>query len=134
MIATNRREIAASEYFSGMFETALEEGEVIVSVRFSKPDSACYKKFEQPASRFALVGVFLARLGSSARVAVTGASEAGVFRWAEAEEALNSNFATDAIEGLRVSPDGMISDIHGSSEYRAHLVSVLTRRAIGDAS
>ena len=116
-----------------MFETALGDGEVITEVRFPVPDAANYQKFEQPASRFALVGVFVAKFGSDVRVAVTGASEGGVFRWSEAEKALSANFDVSAVEGLSLAEDGMISDIHGSAAYRAHLVKVMTRRAVAAA-
>ncbi|REJ61303.1 MAG: xanthine dehydrogenase family protein subunit M [Proteobacteria bacterium] len=133
-IETNSREIAADDYFQGMFTTALEEGEIITNVRFPIPEAASYQKFEQPASRFAMVGVFVAKYADGVRVAVTGASEDGVFRWTEAEEALSGNFAADAVEGLSVSGDGMISDLHGSGDYRAHLVKVLTKRAVAAAS
>ncbi|GIX12581.1 MAG: carbon monoxide dehydrogenase [Paracoccaceae bacterium] len=129
-VVTNAREIAADDFFRGLFETALEEGEIITAVRFPIPQVANYQKFEQPASRFALTGVFVARYPDGVRVAVTGASESGVFRWTEAERALSSNFAPDAVEGLSVSPEGMMGDIHGTPEYRAHLVKVLTRRAV----
>lgn len=87
-------------------------------------------KFEQPASRFALVGVFVTKGANGVRVAVTGASEGGVFRWSEAEEALSANFAPSALEGLSVPADGMIGDLHGTPEYRAHLVAVITKRAV----
>jgi carbon-monoxide dehydrogenase medium subunit len=129
-IVTNAREIAADDYFQGMFTTALEEGEIITSVKFPVPDAANYQKFLQPASRFALVGVFVAKFAEGVRVAVTGASEEGVFRWSEAEAALSANFSGDALDGLSVPADGMISDLHGSSEYRAHLVGVMTKRAV----
>lgn len=132
-IVTNAREIPADDYFQGMFTTALEEGEIITEVRFPVPQAASYQKFEQPASRFALVGVFAAKYAEGVRVAVTGASEEGVFRWSEAEAALGSNFSPDAIERLSLSGDGMISDLHGSGEYRAHLVGVMTKRAVAAA-
>jgi carbon-monoxide dehydrogenase medium subunit len=117
-----------------MFTTALEEGEIITNVRFPIPEVANYQKFEQPASRFAMVGVFVAKYADGVRVAVTGASEDGVFRWTEAEEALSGNFSADAVDGLTVSGDGMITDLHGSGDYRAHLVKVLTKRAVADAN
>ncbi|MBV7379308.1 FAD binding domain-containing protein [Maritimibacter dapengensis] len=132
-IVTNEREIAADDYFVGLFETALNEGEIITAVKMPIPQAAAYVKFEQPASRFALVGVFVVKTANGVRVAVTGASEGGVFRWSEAESALSSNFAADALEGLKVPSDGMIGDIHGSPEYRAHLVGVLTKRAVTKA-
>lgn len=133
-VITNAREIAADDYFEGMFATALEEGEIITEIRVPVPEKSAYMKFEQPASRFALVGVFVAKFSDGVRVAVTGASEEGVFRWTEAEEALSSNFAPEAVDGLSVSGDGMISDLHGSGAYRAHLVGVMTKRAVAAAS
>ncbi|MFZ5961720.1 FAD binding domain-containing protein [Thalassococcus sp. BH17M4-6] len=132
-IHTNSREVAADDFFQGMFTTALEEGEIITAVSFPVPEKAKYMKFEQPASRFPLVGVFVAKFADGVRVAVTGASNDGVFRWTEAEEALSSNFSADALDGLSVSGDGMISDLHGSGDYRAHLVVVMTKRAVAGA-
>ncbi|WP_298850080.1 xanthine dehydrogenase family protein subunit M [uncultured Ruegeria sp.] len=129
-VVTNTRQIAADDFFQGMFATSLDEGEIITSIRFPVPQAASYQKFLQPASRFALVGVYLARFAGGVRVAVTGASEDGVFRWSEAEQALNKEFRSDALTGLRVNPANMIADLHGSKEYRAHLVSVMTKRAI----
>jgi len=133
-IITNRREIAADDYFLGMFETALDEDEIVTAVKFPIPEKANYQKFVQPASRFALVGVFVAKTAQGVRVAVTGASNEGVHRWTAAEEALSANFAASALEGLTVSADNMISDLHGSAEYRAHLVKVMTGRAVTAAS
>src|SRR6056297_2821959 len=132
VVTTNRR-IAADDFFEGMFTTTLEDGEIITEVRFAVPEKAAYQKFEQPASRFALVGVFVAKYAGSVRVAVTGASEEGVFRWSEAEAALTSDFSPAAVEGLTLSGEGMISDLHGSGDYRAHLVGVMTRRAVAAA-
>ncbi|MGR3462219.1 MAG: FAD binding domain-containing protein [Roseovarius sp.] len=132
-VVTTNRQIAADDFFDGMFATALEEGEIITEVRFPVPEKASYQKFDQPASRFALVGVFVAKYPDGVRVAVTGASEDGVFRWSEAEAALSSDFSAGAVEGLSLSGDGMISDLHGSGEYRAHLVGVMTRRAVAAA-
>ncbi|MCR9114054.1 MAG: xanthine dehydrogenase family protein subunit M [Rhodobacteraceae bacterium] len=129
-VITNAREIAADDYFQGMFTTALDEGEIVTEVKFPVPEKAAYMKFEQPASRFALTGVFVARFADGVRVAVTGASEEGVFRWSEAEAALSSNFSAGALEGLSPPADGMISDLHGSGAYRANLVAVMTRRAV----
>jgi len=129
-IITNKRDIAADDYFQGMFATALDDGEVITEVRFAVPETSHYEKFVQPASRFALVGVFVAKFSDGVRVAVTGASESGVFRWTEAEAALSANLSADALNGLSVSADGMIADLHGSSAYRAHLVKVMTGRAV----
>ncbi|MGI3170285.1 FAD binding domain-containing protein [Pseudooceanicola sp. C21-150M6] len=130
-IVTDRREIAADDYFQGMFATALEEGEIITAVKFPIPEASYYYKFEQPASRFPLTGVFVAKYADRVGVGVTGASNDGVFRWTEAEEALASDFSAGAIEGLTVPADDMIADMHGSAEYRAHLVKVLTGRSVG---
>ena len=132
-VVTTVRKIAADEFFDGMFATALHEGEIITEVRFPVPEKAAYQKFEQPASRFALVGVFLAKYAEGVRVAVTGASEEGVFRWSEAEAALGSDFSAGALDGLTLPGDGMIADLHGSGAYRAHLVGVMTRRAVAAA-
>ena len=132
-VVTNQREIAADDYFQGLFSTALDEGEIITAVKFPIPDKAAYVKFAQPASRFALTGVFVAKGPAGVRVAVTGASEDGVFRWTEAEEALSANFAPSALDGLTVEADGMIGDLHGTPEYRAHLVKVITKRAVAAA-
>jgi aerobic carbon-monoxide dehydrogenase medium subunit len=133
-VVTNSREIAADDYFQGMFTTALEEGEIITRVRFPIPQKANYQKFLQPASRFALVGVFVAQYGSGVRVAVTGASNEGVFRWAEAEEKLSADFSARALEGLTLPEDGMIGDMHGTPAYRAHLTAILTKRAVDAAA
>ncbi len=129
-IVTNTREIAADDFFTGLFETALEDGEIITEVKLPVPEKAAYMKFEQPASRFALVGVFVAKHSDGVRVAVTGASNGGVFRWTEAEEALSSNFSADALEGMSADASNMISDVHGSGAYRAHLTGVMARRAV----
>ncbi|MBB96290.1 MAG: carbon monoxide dehydrogenase [Rhodobacteraceae bacterium] len=132
-IVTNTREIAADDYFQGLFTTALQDGEIITAVRFPIPQAANYQKFVQPASRFAMVGVFVARFADGVRVAVTGASEDGVFRWSAAEAALSADFSASAIDGLGVDADDMIGDIHGSKAYRAHLVGVMTKRAVAQA-
>ncbi|MGL6208596.1 MAG: FAD binding domain-containing protein [Paracoccaceae bacterium] len=132
-VVTNRRVIPADDYFQGMFSTALEEGEIIVEVRFPIPEKAAYVKFNQPASRFALTAVFVAKFAGGVRVAVTGASNGGVFRWAEAEAALSASFNADAVKGLAVDSRQMISDLHGSGAYRANLVKVLTARAVAAA-
>lgn len=129
-VRTNRREIAADDFFQGMFATALDEGEIITAVSFPIPQKAAYAKFVQPASRFALTGVYVAQFAGGVRVAVTGASEGGVFRWSEAEAALSANFSADALTGLSASADGMIGDLHGTPEYRAHLIGVMTKRAV----
>jgi carbon-monoxide dehydrogenase medium subunit len=129
-VVTNKRKIAADDYFQGLFTTALEEGEFITEVTFPIPEKAAYVKFNQPASRFALTGVFVAKYAGGVRVAVTGASAGGVFRWSEAETALSGNFSAGAIAGLTVDPSDMIGDLHGSQAYRANLVKVLTGRAV----
>ena len=134
VIRTNARDIAADDYFQGMFATALEAGEIITEVRFPIPQASNYQKFVQPASRFALVGVFVARYAGGVRVAVTGASSDGVFRWSEAEAALSSGFSKAALDGLTPPSGPMISDLHGSGEYRAHLVKVMTGRAVAAAT
>jgi aerobic carbon-monoxide dehydrogenase medium subunit len=131
-VVTNKRKIAAEDFFRGMFETALESGEIVTAVSFPKPDKAAYAKFPQPASRFALVGVFVSKSGSTVRVAVTGAGPK-VFRHAEMEKALAANFSADAIKSVKVSASGLNSDIHGSADYRAHLVGVMARRAVAAA-
>lgn len=129
-IVTNKRKIAADDYFQGMFTTALDEGEIITEVQFPVPQKAAYVKFNQPASRFALTGVFVAKYAAGVRVAVTGASNNGVFRWTEAEAALSADFSANAVKGLAASADDMISDLHGTAAYRANLVRVLTGRAV----
>ena len=133
-IHTDNRDIAADDFFQGMFTTALNEGEIVTGVTFKMPQASSYQKFEQPASRFPLVGVFVAKHDGGVRVGVTGASNNGVFRWTEAEEALSSNFSAEAIDGLSVDGSEFISDLHGSPEYRAHLVKVLTQRGVRDAT
>ena len=133
-VITNKRRIAADEFFKGLFETALEADEIITKVQFPKPQKAAYQKFPNPASRYALVGVFVSKRGSDIRVAVTGAGANGVFRVPSFEEALKKRFAAKSLEGVTLSPDGMSSDIHGSAEYRAHLIGVLARRAVAAAT
>lgn len=133
-VRTNAREIAADDFFDGLFGTALDEGEIITEVKFPVPERAAYMKFVQPASRFALVGVFVAEFADHVRVAVTGASEEGVFRWSEAEAALTSDFSAAALDGLSLDGSGMISDLHGSGDYRAHLTAVMARRAVDAAA
>jgi carbon-monoxide dehydrogenase medium subunit len=132
-IVTNAREIAADDFFQGMFTTALDPGEIIIEVRFPLPERAAYAKFPQPASRFALVGVFVAKYPDAVRVAVTGASESGVFRWSEAEAALAADFRPEALRGLKPAAEGMIGDLHGTPDYRAHLTGVLAARAVAGA-
>jgi carbon-monoxide dehydrogenase medium subunit len=132
-VVTNKRKIAADDYFQGLFTTALEDGEIITEVVFPIPEKAAYVKFNQPASRFALTGVFVARFKDGVRVAVTGASQNGVFRWTEAERALSANFSASAVSGLTVDAGEMIADLHGTPAYRANLVKVLTGRAVAAA-
>ncbi|MGZ8264789.1 MAG: FAD binding domain-containing protein [Burkholderiales bacterium] len=131
-VVTNRRSIAADDFFVGLFETALQPGEIITEVRFPIPEAAAYCKLRQPASRFALVGVFVARTTRGVRVAVTGAAPS-VFRFEAGEAALSKQFAPAALEDIVFDPDGLNSDIHASAEYRAHGVRVMTRRAVAKA-
>jgi aerobic carbon-monoxide dehydrogenase medium subunit len=133
-IVTNKRRIVADEFFTGMFETALEPDEIITKVQFPIAKKAAYQKFKHPASGFALVGVFVAKRPSDVRVAVTGAGANGVFRVPSFEEALKKRFAAKSLEGLTLPPDGMNSDIHAGAEYRAHLIGVLARRAVAAAT
>lgn len=131
-IRTDRRTIGADDYFKGLFATALAAGEIITAVAFPLPDRAAYVKFAQPASRFALVGVFVAQFGKSVRVAVTGAG-ACAFRAKGLEEALSRSFAPESCDGVRIAAASLNSDLHGSAEYRAHLIPVLARRAVQQA-
>jgi len=128
-VCTDRREIPADDFFTGLFGTALEPDELVCGVRFPVLVQAHYLKFEQPASRFALTGVAVARHASGVRVAVTGLGN-GIWRWTEAEQALASQFTAGALLGLQVDPAQASGDIHASAEYRAHLAGVLTRRAV----
>jgi carbon-monoxide dehydrogenase medium subunit len=130
-IKTNSREIPADEFFLGMFDTALEDNELIISVSFPIPDEAGYKHFPNPASRYPIVGSFVAKTSSGVRVGITGAGPCA-FRITEFEEALVGNYSADAIREIKVSDDGLNTDIHASAEYRAHLINVMTRRAIGE--
>jgi aerobic carbon-monoxide dehydrogenase medium subunit len=129
-IVTDRREIAADDFFQGLFQTALEADEVIVAFRFPRPERAAYIKFPNPASRYAIVGVFLARGREGLRLAVTGAGENGVFRAADIERALAAEFSEAAVDRVSISPDGWFNDLHGTAAYRAHLIKVLARRAV----
>src|ERR1700760_1107298 len=132
-IVTNKRKIAADDYFKGMFDTALEPDEIITKVSFPLAKKAAYQKFKHPASGFALVRVFVSKRSSDIRVAVTGAGSNGVFRVKSFEEALKKRFSPKSIEGMTIPADGMNTDIHGSAEYRAHLVGVMARRALAAA-
>lgn len=131
-VITNQREIAADDFFVDLFETALEPSELITAVRFPIPQRAGYSKFPNPASRYAIVGVFVAQTDGGVRVAVTGA-KGSVFRVTEMEQALASNFSPESVANIRVPADDMNSDIHASSEYRAHLVTVMAKRAVAAA-
>ena len=133
-IVTNKRKLKPEEFFQGLFTTALEADEIITKVSFPIPKKAAYQKFRNQASRYALVGVFVARLPSGVRVTVTGAGSDGVFRVAAFEEALQKSFRAKAIEGIEVSADGLNSDLHGSADYRAHLIGVLAKRAVDAAN
>ena len=128
-VVTDRREIAAEDFFVGMFETPLEDDEIITSVRFPIPERAAYAKFPNPASKYAITGVMVAQGGGGVRVAVSGAGY-NVFRASALEEALSSDFSSGALDGISVDPDGLVSDTDASAEYRAHLVSVMARRAV----
>lgn len=128
-VNTNKRKIAADQFFKGMYETALEAGEIITSVTFPVPKRAAYMKFKNPASRYAIVGVFVADTGNGVRVAVTGAAPA-VFRVAEMEKALTAKFAPESVASIKVPEKGLNSDLHAKADYRAHLVTVMARRAV----
>ena len=128
-IRTDQREIAADDYFKGMFETALDEGEVVVAVSFPKPKKAAYAKFPNPASRYAVAGVMVAETADGIRVAVTGAG-ACAFRAGEFEDALKASFSAESVAGLTIEATDLNSDIHASAAYRAHLVGVMTARAV----
>ncbi len=132
-IHTNTRQIAADDYFKGLYETALNAGELITAVAFPVPEKAAYVKFRQPASRFALVGVFVAKTAGGVRVAVTGAGPC-VFRVKALEDALAKKFAPESCDGITVPASGLNSDIHGSADYRAHLIPVLAKRAVAAAA
>lgn len=130
-VKTNKRNIKADDFFKGLFTTALEDGEIITAVSFPVVDKAGYAKMRHPASRFALTGVFVARTpGGDVRVAATGASQNGVMRVPAIEAALKANWSPGAIDGVTISADGMLADIHGSAAYRANLVKVMAQRAV----
>ena len=131
-VHTNKRKLAADAFFKGMYETALAEDELITSVSFPIPQKAAFVKFPQPASRFALVGEFVAQTGDGIRVAVTGAAPS-VFRAKALEDALGKNFTNEAARTVKMEASGLNSDLHGSAEYRAHLIPVLAGRAVAAA-
>jgi carbon-monoxide dehydrogenase medium subunit len=130
-VVTNERRIAADGFFRGLFETALHPGEIITDVCFPIPQAAVYSKFPQPASRFALVGVFVARTTDGVRVGITGAAPSA-FRFTQAEEALSQRFDSAALDGVAIASEGLNSDIHASAEYRAHCVKVLLTRIVNE--
>jgi Aerobic-type carbon monoxide dehydrogenase, middle subunit CoxM/CutM homologs len=133
-IITDRRTLKAANFFTGLFETALEDGELVVAVEFVPPAKAGYAKFPNPASRYAMTGVFVAKASDGAvRVAVTGAGANGVFRHAGLEGALAGNFSAAALDGVTVDPSGLMADLHASAEYRANLVKVMAKRAVAAA-
>ena len=131
-VQTDRRSIPAEQFFTGLYETGLQPGELVTAVSFPVPQAAGYEKYRNPASRFALVGVFVAKTAGGVRVAVTGA-KSHVFRSAELESALSASFTPDAAKAVRLSPAGMNADLHASSEYRAAMVSVMASRAVAAA-
>ena len=129
-VVTNIRQIPADKFFNGLFSTALDAGEIILRISFPIPEKADYAKFEQRASRYALVGAFVAKSAAGVRVAVTGAGANGVFRATTIEQALTANWSAAAAKAVKIPADGMLSDLHGSAEYRAALVSVMASRAV----
>ncbi|WP_108819397.1 FAD binding domain-containing protein [Pseudovibrio sp. Alg231-02] len=133
-IETNKREFSAQDFFTGMFETALDEDEIVTAVVFPVASNTAYAKFPNPASRYAMAGVFVAKTGAGARVAVTGAGQDGVFRMPDMEKALDGNWSADAVAGMAPSADNMLSDLHGTAAYRANLVTVMAKRAVAASS
>jgi len=129
-ITTNQRSIQSIDFFKSMFETSLKPNEIITEISFPIPDKSAYIKFPNPASRYAMVGVFVAKTGADVNVAITGASEDGVFKSVEIENALNSNFSIESIQGIKIQSEGLISDMHASRNYRAHLIIEMTKRAV----
>jgi aerobic carbon-monoxide dehydrogenase medium subunit len=133
-VKTNKRSIAADDFFTGLFATALDDGEIITAVSFPIPAKAAYSKMRHPASRFALTGVFVAKTKSGdVRVAATGASSSGVMRVPAIEAALKANWSPGALDSVKISADGLLTDIHGSAAYRANLVKVMAQRAVTEA-
>lgn len=133
-IVTNKREIAAAKFFKGLFETALKDDEIVTAVTFTAPAQASYEKFRNPASRYAIVGVFVAKGKEGVKVAVTGAGDNGVFRSKEIEAALAKSFSAKALEGVKVPSKDLMGDLHASPEYRANLIAVMAKRAVAKAT
>jgi carbon-monoxide dehydrogenase medium subunit len=133
-IVTNKRQIAAEKFFKGLFETVLKDGEIVTAVTFTAPAKAAYEKFRNPASRYAIVGVFVAKGADGVRVAVTGAGDDGVFRSRELETALAKQFDTAALTSAKVPARALMTDMHASADYRAHLIVVMARRAVAAAN
>jgi aerobic carbon-monoxide dehydrogenase medium subunit len=131
-VITDKRRIAADDFFQGMFTTALEPGELLTAIEFPIPEKAGYAKMRNPASRYVMAGVFVAKTKGGVRVVVNGAGP-GVFRQTDMEQALSANWSPDAVAGIKQASEGLNSDIHGSAEYRAHLVTVMAKRAVADA-
>ncbi len=133
-VKTNKRSIAADDFFKGLFSTALDDGEIITAVSFPIPAKAGYSKMRHPASRFALTGVFVVKSKSGdVRVAATGASSSGVMRVPAIEAALKANWSAGALDSIKISADGLLTDIHGSATYRANLIKVMAQRAVAEA-
>ena len=129
-IKTNNRDIDANDFFTGLFETTLEENEIVISVSFNVPKKSSYMKFPNPASRYAMAGVFISVFENKVNVSVTGASENGVFRWKEMEDTLTNNFSVEEAKKVKLNSEGVMSDIHADSKYRANLVDVMAIRAV----
>ena len=131
-VITDKRRITADDFFQGMFTTALEPGELLTAIEFPVPGKSGYAKMRNPASRYVMAGVFVAKTSGGVRVVVNGAGP-GVFRQTDMEQALSANWSPDAVAGIKQASEGLNSDIHGSAEYRAHLVTVMAKRAVADA-
>ena len=129
-IVTNKREIAADDFFQGMFSTALGDGEIILRINFPLPKRAAYSKFHHPASGYAMAGAFVADTAGGVRVAVTGAGASGVFRWKEAEAALTKNFTAAVLDSVAIKESDCLADLHAGADYRAHLAGVMAKRAV----
>ena len=131
-LVTDKRRIGSDDFFQGMFTTSLEPGELLVAIEFPIPEKAGYAKMRNPASRYVMAGVFVAKTRGGVRVVVNGAGP-GVFRQTEMEQALSANWSPDAVAGIKQPSEGLNGDIHGSAEYRAHLVTVMAKRAVAEA-